>query len=140
MPLSTIDAASLARINWAIVLIGGALLGWAWHLHRKRRRLRQSGFPATGVVIRLEPDYHPEGNTYTPIFRFTTLNHEVVEVKHWYGSYPPAYRLGQPVSLLYNPRQPQEYILASGPAWQVLLCLLAGTACILGAFCSHFAG
>ncbi|WP_133273432.1 DUF3592 domain-containing protein [Hymenobacter radiodurans] len=140
--LSKTDPASLATINYALILLGGAFLYVARYLYQKRANLKKTGIETSGIVYRFQKqDDDNESVTYAPVFRFVTFSEEVVFVQHWLGSGRPSLRVGQEVRILYNPLNPQEYVLNYRLVdWKALLCALVGIVLIVGTLSAHFLG
>ncbi|MBM3647857.1 MAG: DUF3592 domain-containing protein, partial [Alphaproteobacteria bacterium] len=118
------------RISWLILgiggllLLGGLALGWGslrHVLHADR---------ADGEVIELRP----EGDMHAPVVRFRLANGEVREGKDL-GSGAPEYAIGDRVTVLYMPEDPDDFRIDSfarlwfGP---IALALFAGFWLIFG--------
>lgn len=96
---------------------------------RKRNLLRKKGLIADGIVVCLERDDDPESNILYPVVQFTTLKSEIIRVRHNFGSYPASFRVGQQVSILYDPLNPREFVLgAASMDWDVLVLGFLGVA------------
>jgi hypothetical protein len=108
----------MAEIGDAIIkislLVGGCLcLYLAIRQQRKRTYLRKNGVPADGIVIRLEQNNTRKTSSYFPVIRFVTLNQEIMIERHHVGSYPPKFRTGQPVQIVYDPANPKQFIIGA---------------------------
>lgn len=107
--------------------IGGLFLYNAVTHHRKRIFLKQTGIVVEGIIMRLEKDGDPESNILYPVVRFTTLNREVITMRYHAGSYPPAFRTGQQVQIMYDPFAPAEFVIGTGSIdWETILFGLLG--------------
>jgi hypothetical protein len=80
-----------------LLLIAGVVyLGEANFLRRAE--------PATGTVVELFRSIHDEGgNSYCPVFQFTTREGHVVSYRGNVCASPPAYKVGDRVELFYDP-------------------------------------
>jgi drug/metabolite transporter (DMT)-like permease len=107
-----------------VALLVGCLYVVVAHYYL-RRRLQRYGVPTTGVVVRLVPDTGDFEAAYYPVVRFHPAGHAPVEARYQLGNTPPAYVVGQVVSLYYDPSQPTRFVLGheSGQGWAWLLAL-----------------
>jgi hypothetical protein len=86
-----------------------------------------------GTVINLLTSHGSEGGiTYAPVFRFTTIQGQVMEVAESVYSNPPGFSVGQIVDILYDPQDPSN---ARAKKWSSLYfvpLLLGGMGAIFG--------
>jgi Protein of unknown function (DUF3592) len=62
-----------------------------------------------GTVIRMVASSGSEGGTvYAPVFKFTTMQGQVIEVEERIASNPPEFKTGQVVDILYDPQDPNR--------------------------------
>ena len=62
-----------------------------------------------GTVIRMLSSSGSEGGTvYAPVFQFTTIQGQSIEVEEKVYSSPPQFSQGQVVDILYNPQDPSR--------------------------------
>jgi hypothetical protein len=126
------------RLVFGIFLvIGLGLLAGSYFTFRHTRRFLQTAVPAPGVVV--ENIYKESGTinqrqgrllsrgpsgSYYPHIRFrTTDGHEIGFVSGT-GSSPPSYSVNQPVTVLYDPLQPDKAFLNSfGSLWGAAIVL-----------------
>jgi hypothetical protein len=59
---------------------------------------------ADGTVI----DFSHTGKSYRPVVEFVPPGSAPVRFTGWVGSNPPAFRVGEPVGVRYNPDDPQD--------------------------------
>jgi hypothetical protein len=91
------------------LLIGLGLLGGAGYLVLDTRSDIARADTAGGTVIDLIGERDSDGGTvYYPHVRYVTRSGETVEFTASVGSSPPAFDVGEPVSVLYDPAAPQE--------------------------------
>lgn len=71
--------------------------------------LETEGVSAIGRVIRLDENSDGEGAccTYSPVIEFTASDSQTYTFDSQNSSYPPAYEVGEEVSVLYDPQNPQ---------------------------------
>ena len=70
-------------------------------------QLEQNGETTTGTVVRLEESNSSEGGccVYSPVIEFD-MNGQTFSFEGDNASYPPAYEVGENVSVLYDPSDP----------------------------------
>jgi hypothetical protein len=70
-------------------------------------KLEQNGETTTGRVVRLEESSSSEGGccVYSPVIEFDA-NDQIYSFEGDNASYPPAYEVGEEVSILYDPAEP----------------------------------
>lgn len=62
-----------------------------------------------GSVIKMLTSHGSEGGTvYAPVFRFTTIQGQSMEVAETVYSSPPGYTVGEVVDILYDPQDPSN--------------------------------
>jgi hypothetical protein len=73
-------------------------------------RLEAQGLRAQGQVVRLNSEHSSGsgGSTYYPVVRFRTQTNSTVEFKDSVGTNPPSHRMGDQVTVLYLPGDPQR--------------------------------
>jgi len=91
------------------LLIGLGLLGGAAFLALDTRSDIARADKADGSVIDLIGERDSDGDTiYYPRVRYVTLSGTPVEFTGSVGSSPPAFAVGEPVSVLYDPAEPEQ--------------------------------
>ncbi|GAB3290465.1 DUF3592 domain-containing protein [Hymenobacter tenuis] len=107
-------------VEYLITLVGGvALFWWGQHLWRQRRRLEKTGLLTTGVVV---------GHDYGPIVEYTTRDTTTVIVKPPISAYRQFNKIGEQVSLYYNPADPEDFVLNTFQQWLIPYIFLVGGA------------
>ena len=62
-----------------------------------------------GTVIRMVSSSSSEGGiSYAPVFKFTTIQGQVIEVEEKISSNPPQFQTGQVIDILYDPQDPNR--------------------------------
>jgi hypothetical protein len=92
----------LANLFFAGFCLWGAYAGYtSW-------RLEQNGETITGTVIEMEESDTSEGGccVYSPVIEFN-VNGQSYTFEGGNASYPPAYEVGEQVSVLYDPADPE---------------------------------
>ena len=95
--------------------------------------LRQDALQAQGTVISLAESCDDEGCTYRPIVRFTAQNGREEFYNSMYGSSPPAYEVGEIVTLFYQPDNPQKaFIQGEGGIFRVIFTAIGAGIMLVG--------
>ena len=102
--------ANRAYIGCAIILSNLFFAGfclWGAYMAYVSWQLEQNGEIATGTVVRLEESDSSEGGccVYSPVIEFA-LNGQTYSFEGDTASDPPAYEVGEEVSILYDPADP----------------------------------
>jgi hypothetical protein len=125
--------------SWFLLLPGLALLVVAGGLALSTVSFLASAVETDAMVARLERRVSrsasggPDTATYVPVFSFTTAGGRYMEVAGTIGSDPPAWRGGETLRLLYDPRDPSRAAPARlASLWFMELLLGAGGAMLAG--------
>jgi hypothetical protein len=107
------------RILGAIFgLVGAGLLAAAIVIYAGNRSFEQHARRAAGHVVSLEPSQGSDRSlTYLPIVQFTAEDGRTIEFSSGVSSNPPAYDVGEEVSVLYDPAKPTDAKIDA--FWQV---------------------
>ncbi len=91
-------------------LLGVVLLGAAAWTFYKQRDKAMSGVRATGKVIDLTREITTPGSTgvYYPVVEFTLPSGETITFTSDYGTRPASHKVGQSVTVRYDPDDPQK--------------------------------
>lgn len=98
-------------------LLGLALLGAAvWTFYNQRNKA-VSGITATGTVVDLTREMTTPGSTgvYCPVVDFTLPSGEKITFTSDYGTRPASHKVGQSVTVRYDPDDPQKAEVDPGP-------------------------
>lgn len=92
----------------AVVLLfsGSVFAGIAGYLYLQQAMLESTGLRAEGVVVELLASTDSDGTTYAPVFQFQTQSGQTVKIQSNSYANPPAYTIGEPVTILYPPENP----------------------------------
>jgi hypothetical protein len=94
-------------IIFLFFLIGVSLLGIAYYVYWSRQQLIQHGIKTKGIVIsmhRIKPREYP----VAPSIRYQIQDGRELVFHSSEGRNPPAYQVGEEVTLYYDPAQPNQ--------------------------------
>jgi len=95
--------------------------------------LRQDALQAPGEVIALSESCDDDGCTYRPVVRFTTQNGRVETYNSQFGSSPPAYDVGEMVTIFYQPDNPQKaFIQGEGSVFRIIFSAIGAAIMLFG--------
>jgi Protein of unknown function (DUF3592) len=102
---------------WAVAAV---LIGIAVTRRREARRFAASATRAQGVVVELvqrpSPAPRQSGHLTYPVVRYNTTDGREVVFRSGFGARPSPWQPGQPVTVLYDPADPQAARIESGAA------------------------
>jgi hypothetical protein len=107
-----------------LLLAGAGLFVLGLHLHRKTELFLATAARAPGVVVDMATNSSSDGDTYAPVVEFEYEGSRY-RFKDSISSNPPAYRRGQAVDVLYDPRHPRDARIDRG-MWNKAVPLLVG--------------
>jgi hypothetical protein len=115
---------------------GFLFLGLAGWFYLREYKLERSGYSAQGTVIHLSERISDEDSlTYAPVVRFTTHDGRTERFETSWSSYPPAYEVGQTVTVLYPTDDPSQAIIKGENNLLILIFgILGGIELLVGAF------
>ncbi len=116
---------------------GLAFLGVAGWLYLQESQFAINALTTEGRVIGLAESIDSEnGSTsYAPIVRFQTEGGRVFDFQSPYYTSPPAYQIGQNVTVLYPPENPREAVLkGAGNLMILIFAIVGGIDFLIGAF------
>ena len=100
-------------------------IGSGMTLHQ--RSLEKQGIEAPGVVVDLQENYDSDGSTYAPVVQFSAKNGQSVEFVSSYSSSPPAYDVGETITVVYPPDNPNDAIIkGDGQLLHIIFMILGG--------------
>jgi len=109
--------------RWAPVLlvVGVTLLGLSYYLGHNLVHLETAGLRAPGIVQSLERSARGRrGSTYHPVVSFVTRGGDAIRFRDATGSNPPAYRVGDHVTVLYLENDSESTTIDRG-VWNWLI-------------------
>ena len=102
--------------RWApfLTLAGVALLALGVYQSRALLRLESTGARTAGVVTALSSSRSGDGVTYYPLVRYSDGAGRRAVFRDSTGTNPPLYRVGDAVTVLYLPGQPDSAVIDRG--------------------------
>lgn len=101
-------------IEYIIILaIGIIIIILALSLSRKKTSIKKTGIVTEGIVYDLLHDQSTSSNTIYPIIRFLTTQQEWITETANIGMFPGFYKKGQKITVVYDPKNPKQFIINS---------------------------
>jgi hypothetical protein len=118
------------------LVIGLGLIGGGIYSFLSTRAFLRQAVPAEGAVIDLTAAWDSEDGSYTyyPRVRFRTPDGRAVEFTSDVGSSPPAFEVGEPVRVLFDPANPARARIDSFVQLWLLPLILGGIGLVFGFF------
>jgi hypothetical protein len=112
-------------IFYFLIGLGGLFVVLAVVVFAKMRRPTDGRIKATGTVVELVDNEEVEGQTFSPLVRYTTVEGREVVFKDDVRSYPPAYSVGEVVDVYYPPSNVDAAQIAASVRTQLVSLVLA---------------
>jgi hypothetical protein len=96
-------------IFWILLILAtvSAVISISTFLHA--RNFNRKAAKATGQIIQmLEKKDHDNDTVFYPVFSFSDSKGEGHTIYSTWGSFPPAYSVGEKVNVLYSPKNPKD--------------------------------
>ena len=109
------------------------LVGAVWGYFSQRRKMG-SRVTAVGTVVELTRQPSGHDNIICPVVEFTVPSGEQIRFTSDFGTLPASHKIGQAVSVRYDPVDPHQADLESGMTiWlaPLILVFMGGIACCL---------
>jgi hypothetical protein len=118
----------LAELNSGVVssLVGALLLVIGIIVWINTRMFVARAQQVKGTVDHNKYRHNKDGEEYAPVFKFKTLKGETIEVASYIYSYPPEFKAGQEVDILYDPQNPKRARINKGSSLYFVPLLLVG--------------
>jgi hypothetical protein len=100
------------------IFIGLVLIWLSIKIRAKYKQLLNSGERSEGIVFDLEKSKNSDSNAQYPIIRFLTKKEVWITKRVDLGISFSTYEQGDKVSVIYNPKKPEEFMLES--KWQMI--------------------
>jgi len=71
-------------------------------------QLIENGVTTTGTVIAMKEKKGRVGYVYRPVVSFQTVDNRTIRLTSSGASYPPKYRVGEQVEVIYDPQEPEN--------------------------------
>jgi hypothetical protein len=116
-----------------IIIFGMIFFGIGAGLSYKQYVLERDGGQAPGEVISLSTSCDNEGCTYSPVVRFKTQNGNSITFESTYSSSPPAYDVGESVTVIYPHEAPDKAeIKGGGKVFRIVFTIVGGVIITFG--------
>jgi hypothetical protein len=116
---------------WFMVAIAIIVLTISFFVYRHTQHFVQAASHAKGTVTQMvERAGHDSGTVYSPVYTFQDADGKQHEIHSSGGSYPPAYKVGDTVPVLYQPDKPDNAEIDSFLEVWLFPAMLAGFGCI----------
>jgi hypothetical protein len=116
-----------------IIIFGMIFFGIGAELSYKQYKLERDGAQAQGEVISLSSNCDDEGCTYSPVVRFNTRNGISITFESTYSSSPPAYDVGERVTVIYPHEAPDKAeIKGGGKVFRLVFTIVGGAIIAFG--------
>lgn len=99
-------------VAWSLLILGVLSVVAAVFAYRAQRRFLRTAHRATGVVERVDEERWGRRTVYLPVIRFTTADGVTVSARPK-SSQGGGYRVGQTISIAFNPAHPSSYEIDS---------------------------
>lgn len=123
-------------LYWGLFLLGLLLAYFAFRAYTNTVSLMQEGIKTTATVIEMIPVSSSDGGpTYKPVFEFKDRGNTLRTHESSVSSSPPAYKIGQKVKIVYDPKDIEEVKTISFWGlyrWTVILLSIASPFLIIG--------
>ena len=118
-----------------VILFGLIFFGIGFGLTYQQYNLRQNGLRAQGQVVSLSEGCDDEGCSYSPVVRFTTQDGQTITYTSTFSSNPPAYNVGEEVTLFYKPDNPYKALIkGEGGVLRWIFTVIGGGVVALGLY------
>ncbi len=107
-----------------LLAISIGLIAIPLKLLSRYQKLKKSGLPAEGIVFDLFESKLSGSYQKYPVIRFLTAKNEWITQKYESGISFSNYRKGQQLNLLYDPSNPEDFIIESGANEIILYTLI----------------
>lgn len=116
-----------------LILFGLVFFGIGAGLTYRQRALEGQGVQVQGEVIYLTESCDDDGCTYTPVVRFETQDGRSISFEGTYSSSPPAYDIGEIVTVTYSLAEPEKAVIkGEGQLFRVIFMIVGGVVITIG--------
>jgi hypothetical protein len=118
-----------------LVLFGLVFFGIGAGLAFKQYVLERDGAEAQGKVVSLDQSCDDDGCTYSPVVSFQTRGGKSVTFDSTYSSSPPAYDIGETVTVIYPPDAPEKAVIkGEGAVFRIIFMAVGGVVIAFGLY------
>ena len=116
-----------------VIIFGLIFFGIGGGLAYRQIAFERQGAQVQGEVIGLSPKCDDEGCSYSPVVRFTTQNGQTITFESTYSSSPPAYDVGEAVTVIHSYENPEKAIIKGGGlVFQIIFMIVGGVIILFG--------
>jgi hypothetical protein len=116
-----------------LILFGLIFFGIGAGLSYKQSSMEREGTQAPGEVISLAENCDDDGCAYAPIVSFIAREGNTVSFRSTYSSNPPAYQVGEKVTVIYLPDTPENAgIKDEGMGFRIVFMIVGGLITCVG--------
>jgi len=116
-----------------LILFGLIFFGIGAGLTYRQRALEGQEGQIQGEVINLTQSCDEDGCSYKPVVRFETENGQTVSFEGTYSSSPPAYDIGESVTVIYSLSNPEKAVIkGEGQLFRVIFMIVGGLIIAIG--------
>ena len=117
----------------AFTLFGLLFFAIGSGLTLRQRTLENQGVEAPGSVVGLQENCDSDGCTYAPEIQFKTASGQSIQFVSSYYSSPPAYDVGESVTVVYPFDNPADAIIkGDGQILHIIFMLVGGAVAAIG--------
>jgi len=116
-----------------VVLFGLIFFGIGAGLTYRQHAMEARGVETEGRVVSLSQSCDDDGCTYSPVVRFNTRGGQSITFESSYSSSPPAYDVGEQVTIIYLPDDPEKAVIqGEGQLFRIIFMIVGGGVIIFG--------
>jgi len=116
-----------------LILFGLIFFGIGAGLTYRQRALEGQEGQIQGEGINLTQSCDEDGCSYKPVVRFETENGQTVSFEGTYSSSPPAYDIGESVTVIYSLSNPEKAVIkGEGQLFRVIFMIVGGLIIAIG--------
>lgn len=118
-----------------LLLVGIGLTAFALFKLRESLTMLRSGYSAEAMVVDLKVSSDSDGDTYAPVFEFSTHDHQSVQYLEAVYSSPSSWSVGDHARIFYDPQNTQKVMVCTYWGmfrWPVILLAIAMPFLVIG--------
>ena len=116
-----------------LIIFGLIFFGIGGGLAYRQIAFERQGAQVQGEVIGLSQNCDDEGCSYSPVVRFNTQNEQTITFESTYSSSPPAYDVGEAVTVIHSYENPEKAIIKGGGlVFQIIFMIVGGVIILFG--------
>jgi hypothetical protein len=116
-----------------LILFGLIFFGVGAGLSYKQSSMQRAGTQVPGEVVSLDTNCDNDGCAYAPIVSFKTREEKTVTFESTYSSNPPAYEIGEKVTVIYLPDNPEKAVIkGEGTGFRIVFMIVGGLITCVG--------